>query len=254
MFARGSFDTRVAYTALLAATAVERLVELAISRRNAASSFARGGRESGRGHFPFMVALHTGLLAGAAAEVWLLDRPFVPALGAAMLALALAAQGLRWWCIATLGPRWNTRVIVVPGLPLVGGGPYRWLNHPNYVAVALEGLALPLVHSAWITAAAFTALNAPLMAVRIACENRAMTTLSDAEIREAIAAIARDKLKFEGPLPAGELSERLDSLARLTLVVELEDRFGVSLDDAEDEIRTIDDVVRVIRERANART
>ena len=77
-----------------------------------------------------------------------------------MLALVLAAQALRWWCIRTLGPRWNTRVIVVPALSLVTGGPYRWLQHPNYVAVVVEGVALPLVHGAWITAAGFTLLNA----------------------------------------------------------------------------------------------
>ena len=88
------------------------------------------------------------------------DRPFLPLLGWPMLALVLASQALRWWCIATLGRRWNTRVIVVPGLPLVTGGPYRWLRHPNYVAVVVEGVALPLVHAAWVTALVFTVLNA----------------------------------------------------------------------------------------------
>jgi methyltransferase len=94
-----------------------------------------------------------------------------------MLVLVLASQALRWWCIATLGPRWNTRVIVVPGLALVASGPYRWLRHPNYVAVVVEGFALPLVHTAWITALAFTVLNAVLLfAVRIPAENRALAT------------------------------------------------------------------------------
>jgi methyltransferase len=121
-----------------------------------------------------MVVLHSGLLVGALAEVWLLGRVFLPALGWPMLALALGSQALRWWCIRTLGPRWNTRVIVVPGLPLVGGGPYRWFRHPNYVAVVVEGIALPLVHTAWITAAVFTVANAFLMRVRIRTENRAL--------------------------------------------------------------------------------
>ncbi|MBN9633143.1 MAG: isoprenylcysteine carboxyl methyltransferase family protein [Actinobacteria bacterium] len=165
------------YTVLVLATGAERIAELVVSSRNARWSFARGGVEYGRGHFPPMVALHTGLLLACLAEVWLLDRPFFPWLGWPMLVLVVASQALRWWCIATLGPRWNTRVIVVPNLPLVARGPYRWLHHPNYVAVVVEGFALPLVHSAWITAVVFTVLNAVLLlAFRIPCENRALAT------------------------------------------------------------------------------
>ncbi|MER5642099.1 isoprenylcysteine carboxylmethyltransferase family protein [Kitasatospora sp. NPDC002227] len=163
-----------AYLLLIALTALERLAELRLARRNAAWSRARGGVEHGPGHYPVMVLLHTGLLLGCVLEPLVAARPFVPALGWPMLALALAAQGLRWWCIATLGPRWNTRVIVVPGLPLVRTGPYRWLAHPNYLAVLAEGLALPLVHTAWLTATAFTLLNLALLAVRLRCENTAL--------------------------------------------------------------------------------
>jgi methyltransferase len=166
--------TTAAYLGLLAATGCERLAELALSRRNAAWSFARGGHERGRGHFPFMVALHTAFLLGAGAEVLLLGRAFSPAIGAAMLALALGSQALRWWAISTLGPRWNTRVIVVPGAPRIADGPYRFVSHPNYAAVVVEGFALPLIHGAWITAAAFTLLNVPLLAVRIRCEEQAL--------------------------------------------------------------------------------
>jgi methyltransferase len=101
-------------------------------------------------------------------------RPFLPWLGWPMLAVVLLAQALRWWCIATLGERWNTRVIVIPGLPLVSSGPYRWFRHPNYVAVVAEGLALPLVHTAWVTALAFTVLNTWLLRVRIGVENQAL--------------------------------------------------------------------------------
>lgn len=170
------------YVALVGATALERLAELVVSARNARWSFARGGVESGRGHFPAMVALHTGLLLACVAEAWLADRPFLPWLGWPMLVLVLASQGLRWWCIATLGPRWNTRVIVVPGLPLVARGPYRWLRHPNYVAVVVEGFALPLVHSCWVTAVAFTVLNAVLLArFRIPAEERALTLATTAD-------------------------------------------------------------------------
>ncbi len=162
------------FTALVLAVGLERVAELVVSRRNAAWSFARGGVESGRRHFPAMVVLHTALLVGALAEVWAADRPFVPWLGWAALVLAVASQGLRWWCITTLGRRWNTRVIVVPGLPLVTGGPYRWLSHPNYVAVVVEGVALPLVHAAWVTALVFTLANAALLTVRLRVENRAL--------------------------------------------------------------------------------
>lgn len=163
-----------AYAALVILVALERLAELRTARRNTAWSVRRGGVEHGRGHYPVMVALHTALLAGCLLETGLGHRPFVPVLGWPMLALALAAQALRWWCITTLGPRWNTRVIVVPALSLVTGGPYRWLKHPNYVAVVVEGAALPLVHSNWITATGFTLLNLPLLATRLRCENAAL--------------------------------------------------------------------------------
>lgn len=163
------------FTGLIAATAVERLVEVRVSLRNARWAFARGGVEHGRGHYPAMVLLHTGFLVAAVAEVWLLARPFLPALGLPALALALICQGLRWWCIRSLGPRWNTRVIVVPGLPPVRDrGPYRYLRHPNYLVVVVEGLALPLVHTAWLTALGFTALNALLLSVRLRVEERAL--------------------------------------------------------------------------------
>lgn len=172
----------VLFTVLVAVVGLERVAELVVSRRNAAWSAARGGVESGRQHYRVMVVLHTGLLLGALVEVWTTRPPMVPALAAGMVLLVLASQALRWWCIRTLGPRWNTRVIVVPGLPLVGGGPYRWMRHPNYVAVALEGLALPLVHSAWITAAVFTVLNAVLLAVRIRVEDTALATATHQDL------------------------------------------------------------------------
>ncbi|CAA9361539.1 MAG: FIG01130075: hypothetical protein [uncultured Nocardioidaceae bacterium] len=165
------------YTALILLFGLERLAELVVSKRNAAWSFARGGVETGRRHFPPMVVLHTGLLVGALAEVWLADRSFLPALGWPMLVLLVASQALRWWCIGTLGRQWNTRVIVVPGLPLVRRGPYRLMSHPNYVAVVVEGVALPLVHSAWVTALVFTVANAFLLRVRLRSETQALQSL-----------------------------------------------------------------------------
>ena len=105
----------------------------------------------------------------------------LPWLGWPLVALAVATQGLRWWCINTLGPRWNTRVIIVPDLPRITGGPYRFLRHPNYVVVVAEGLILPLIHSAWITALSFTLLNAWLLTVRIRCEEDALAELAGAK-------------------------------------------------------------------------
>jgi methyltransferase len=162
------------YYALLLAVGLERVAELAVARRNSAWSAARGGVETGRGHYPAMVTLHTGLLLGCLIEPLAAHRTFQPLLGWPMIALVIAAQSLRWWCITTLGPRWNTRVIVVSGLPLVETGPYRLLQHPNYLAVVVEGAALPLAGSAWITAGTFTVLNAALLTVRLRCETRAL--------------------------------------------------------------------------------
>jgi methyltransferase len=169
------------YVLLILAVGVERIAELIVARRNLARSLARGGHEVGFAQYPFMVALHAGLLAGAVAEVWFGDRPFLPWLGWPMLAVVVAAQGLRWWCIRTLGSQWNTRIVVVPGAPRITSGPYRWLRHPNYVAVVAEGVALPLVHTAWITALTFTVLNAALLTVRIRVEDAALGELARAD-------------------------------------------------------------------------
>ena len=126
---------------------------------------------------PIFIFVAVGPRDGAA-EVVYGNRPFLPWLGWPMLVLVLLSQALRYWCITTLGMQWNTRVIVVPGLTLVTRGPYRWLRHPNYLAVVVEGFALPLVHTAWITAAGFTVLNAVLLlGFRIPTEERALAML-----------------------------------------------------------------------------
>jgi methyltransferase len=164
-----------AYLVLIGLVVLERLAELVVARRNLAWARSRGGVEYGRRHYPWIVLAHAALLGAAPAEVWLLGRPFVPSLGWPMLAVVVLAQGLRWWCVGTLGRQWNTRVVVVPGMPLVHRGPYRWLRHPNYVAVVAEGLALPLVHSAWLTALAFAAANAVLLTVRVRVEDAALS-------------------------------------------------------------------------------
>lgn len=159
------------YLVLLAG---ERLVELLRSERNARASLARGGVEAGRGHYRPLVAAHVAFLAGCALEPWLLPRPWPPAAALAALAVALLAMALRWWAVLTLGPRWSTRVVVVPGLPPVTGGPYRWLRHPNYLAVLIELLAVPLVAGAIWTALLATVANAALLTVRIRAEERAL--------------------------------------------------------------------------------
>ena len=152
-----------------------------VSQRNARvepAAWRRGVRVSGT--IPSMVALHTGLLAGCLAEVWLRPTDSSPGWAGRCSRWCSLAQALRWWCIATLGRRWNTRVIVVPGLPLVTRGPTAGSAHPNYVAVVAEGIALPLVHTAWITAVAFTVLNAGLLRVRIRVENAALRSATTA--------------------------------------------------------------------------
>jgi methyltransferase len=121
-----------------------------------------------------MTLLHTAFLLCAALEPGLLERAFPGTLGWVALAGALAAQALRYWAIATLGPRWNTRVIVLPDAPPVTSGPYRWLRHPNYLAVALELAAVPLIHGAWLTAVTFSLANAALLTWRIRVEEAAL--------------------------------------------------------------------------------
>ena len=164
----------MAYYLFILAIGAERLVELAVARRNAAWSIAHGGKEFDRGHYPVMVGMHGLLLVACIVEVWALHRPFIPWLGWPMVAVVLLSTVVRWWCIAVLGKYWNTRIIVIPGAPLVRRGPYRWSHHPNYTAVTAEVAALPLVHSAWLTAIVFSIANALVLSVRIRDENAAL--------------------------------------------------------------------------------
>lgn len=168
----------LAYTFFLWLTGIERLLELLVASKNAVWSFSKGGKEYGQGHYPTMVVLHTGLLLGCLLEVWLLDRSFHWFSGSVFLLLAIAAQVLRWWCILTLGNQWNTRVIIVPGLSRVDAGPYQYFSHPNYVAVILEGIALPMIHNCWLTAIVFNISNAILLMVRLQTENAALLELA----------------------------------------------------------------------------
>jgi methyltransferase len=162
------------YCLFILAVGLERLVELAFAKRNAAWSIARGGKEFGRDHYPAMVSMHALLLVSCIVEVWVLHRPFLGWLGWPMVAVVVASTVVRWWCVTILGKHWNPRLIVIPGAPLVRRGPYRWLHHPNYTAVATEVAALPLVNSAWLTAIVFSLANALVLSVRIRAENAAL--------------------------------------------------------------------------------
>ncbi|MEE8524015.1 MAG: isoprenylcysteine carboxylmethyltransferase family protein [Thermoanaerobaculia bacterium] len=174
-------DTRVLYLGLIGLVVLERLAELVITRRNAERLRARGGFEAGRGHYTPMVVLHTGLLIAAPLEVWTLGRPLLPALAVPMLLLLAATMSLRYWAIASLGDRWTTQVFVVPGEAPVRRGPYRWLRHPNYLAVVFEVAALPLIHTAWWTALVVSIGNAWVLRVRIRTEEEALVEHSNYE-------------------------------------------------------------------------
>lgn len=159
--------------AFSAALTVQRLFELRISRRHAQALRARGAIEYGRRHFPMFVILHTLLPVAMILEVAQLGARPGP-LWPMWAALFVLAQALRYSAIRALGPFWNVRVLVVPGASLVRTGPYRWLRHPNYVAVVIELVAAPMIFGAWRTAILVTLLNALALSVRIRCEERAL--------------------------------------------------------------------------------
>jgi methyltransferase len=154
--------------------ALQRLLELALSRRNERILRAHGAVERGQGHYPLIVALHSLWLLSTLVEGILRG----PVLWPIPLALFLLVQPLRYWAILSLGENWNTRILVVPGAQLVRRGPYRYLKHPNYVVVAVEILTFPLIFGAWVTALVFSALDAVLLSVRIREENRALAELA----------------------------------------------------------------------------
>ncbi|MGI9170184.1 MAG: isoprenylcysteine carboxyl methyltransferase family protein [Caulobacteraceae bacterium] len=153
---------------VLALVTAQRLGELVLAARNTRRLLAKGGREVDAGHYPLLVLLHAAWLAG----LWLLawDRP----VRWPWVALFLVLQGLRLWVIATLGERWTTRIVVLPDAPLVRRGPYRFFSHPNYAVVAAEIAVLPLAFGLVLYAAAFSLLNAGVLAIRLRAETRAL--------------------------------------------------------------------------------
>ncbi len=158
------------YLLLLAATGVGRLIELRISQRHQSALARHGVAVQSEPAFPWIVVLHTGVLAGSALEVLLLRRRPRPAVAAGPTIAALLATGLRWWAIATLGQHWTVRIADSLRLGVVSSGPYRWLRHPNYLALIVELEALPLMHSAWLTALIGGAAHVLLLRRRIAAE------------------------------------------------------------------------------------
>jgi methyltransferase len=163
---------------LLVVVTLQRIGELVVARHNMRKLMARGAVEVGSGHYPLIVAVHTAWLL----SLWLFGRH--QSVNVAALALYLALQGLRCWVLWTLGSRWTTRIIVLPGEPLVAAGPYRWMSHPNYAVVAGEIAVLPWALDLPWLAVVFTVLNAAVLAIRLRAENRALAACHQARMAD----------------------------------------------------------------------
>ena len=168
--------------ALVGFTIAQRLFELTISARHRRQVRALGAVEYGARHFPLIVAVHVFFMLAILLEVVFLHTRPGPA-WPLWLALWLGAQAIRYSAIRALGDRWNVRILVVPGMSLVRTGPYRWLRHPNYVAIVLEFIAAPMIFGAWRTAIVVSVLNAVALSVRIRCENDALQRAAVASSR-----------------------------------------------------------------------
>ena len=171
------------FLVLVGAVGACRLVELRLSRRHQRALAEGGAAVLPEPVFPAMVALHTGILVAAVLETFLLARSFVPALAIPAVTLVVLANALRFWVIATLGVHWNVRVVPSMGLGVVTSGPYRFVRHPNYVAVFVELAALPLVHGAYLTAAAGALLHAAILHRRVRLEESVL--MADESYRRA---------------------------------------------------------------------
>ena len=162
------------FLGLIGLLAVERLFEQWLSRRHAKAAFRAGAIEAGRGHYPALVLLHAAFLGSCVLELELFHPAAPRPVEEAALAAAILAQALRYWAVVSLGDRWNTRIIVWPDGAPVRRGPYRWMRHPNYMAVILELAAVPMVHGCFRTAIAFSLGNAMLLGIRIPVEEQAL--------------------------------------------------------------------------------
>jgi methyltransferase len=164
----------IAYLGLLVAVALLRLLELRISKQHQKEMLGRGAARVAEPRFRWMVVLHTAVLIGSAVEVVFLHRPFLPMLGSSMLLVFLAANLVRWWVIRTLGEHWNVQIVDSTRLGVVTSGPFRFVRHPNYAAVFAEMIALPLIHTAWITAIVGTVAHAIVLKMRLSTEERVL--------------------------------------------------------------------------------
>lgn len=167
----------LAYPLLVGVIAAQRLLECGISWRHQQALTAQGNTRMPERAFPLIVAVHVALLVGCLVEVALLNRPWQPALGIPMLIVLGLAMALRLWVWASMGSGWTVTVMIGPDLPICARGPYRWIRHPNYVAVIAEFVALPLVHGAWLTAIIASALNGWVLAHRIRAEERSLLAM-----------------------------------------------------------------------------
>ena len=174
----------IAYLALLSIVALLRLYELRISRRHQQEMVAHGASKVDEPRFRWMVVLHTAVLLGAACEVVFLRRPFFPVLAGVCFLIFVGANVVRWWVIRTLGEHWNVQVMNSTGLGVITSGPFRYVRHPNYAAVFLEMLVLPLIHTAWITALLGSAAHVLVLSQRLATEEKVL--FSDAHYRDAM--------------------------------------------------------------------
>ena len=167
--------TKVAFVAIVAVIFIQRLFEMRLSQRHVTQLLAEGGRKHGENYLWVVKVLQLSWFALMIAEVWWLDRPFVPPLAAIALLATIAGQGLRYLSMRSLGRRWTLPLITIPGAPAVDSGIYRYLRHPNWLGVILEIAAVPLIHTAYLTSLVFSVANAFLIAKRIQAEEQALS-------------------------------------------------------------------------------
>lgn len=171
--------SQMAYVAFLLGIAALRLIELRVSERNQARLTKHGAEQIAEPRYALMVALHAGILVASAAEVIFLQRPFLPALAIAMTLVLAATNGVRWWVIRTLAGRWSVRVLTPSQLGIVTDGPFRYVRHPNYAAVFVEMIAIPLLHTAWLTALVGAVAHIFVLRARIALEESVLLANPD---------------------------------------------------------------------------